>query len=644
MSRLKINHKGRGVYSPQLIEQSPPNRFIFMHQPFDVSISYINLFTTSEFTQIPPSGSFQFRFFSNDLYETKSVRVNYELAVRYRYQNDFHDIFSIPYDPYVNPLDDPLIIENDDPTALRLFLDSVYENFDRLTLLVSQDKTLLHATDASEFTYRLYYNRDILKTPTTQLLKTKKIPAFAQILLLQTWVALKDIFKALKIVSLKERWKSIIKSFYVRINQGVGIVFYNILSSNLLLKVFLQLRAVFYQNAAIQRILMLLRKNGAVLYRIVSANLTLFTQVANRVLRTITLPVRRAIGFPAKSFYRIDATTSIDRVLGRFRRGSASYVSYAQALQSWRLIKIRELLRATRNFYDVFHNHILLNSEILTKALKQTNYQIWQKYIYALRTKNVLQKNIYNATRKFQHIIRNRALHQKTSVLENVYALSRRMNRVAKAPKTHRREKLSNIIATIKISDAPLYIETQELHFKKLHEKPLNLSSLFYGCIFNYRQPYSYLLDKNRIYQTINLEYYPGPFYRVETIMYALKEAVRNIFYNTTLGVVPVRAYFPEKNITHSSFASYVVTGSGGDLTQTVSVVDEQFNGNVYSITFSGFFMNNIPPDASQYILMFDYTTKDVLLHMEIGKDYIDSINDYSSISVPNLYLSFYFG
>ncbi|NP_835671.1 hypothetical protein Rm378p084 [Rhodothermus phage RM378] len=72
-------------------------------------------------------------------------------------------------------------------------------------------------------------------------------------------------------------------------------------------------------------------------------------------------------------------------------------------------------------------------------------------------------------------------------------------------------------------------------------------------------------------------------------------------------------------------------------------MIDEQFDGNIYSITFSGFFMNNIPPDVAEYILMYDYNSGDVITHMYIGKDYIDSINDYSSISVPYLYLTFYF-
>lgn len=188
-----------------------------------------------------------------------------------------------------------------------------------------------------------------------------------------------------------------------------------------------------------------------------------------------------------------------------------------------------------------------------------------------------------------------------------------------------------------------MYGKHHWLAYKWVYSQPINhVLNQEYNLI-NYRVGYSYSFYRDKIYGFINLSYNTEPFYRKETIMNAFKEAVRNIFYGKTLSVVPVNSYYPEFNVTHSSFSLYVVTGSGGDLTQTVSMIDEQFDGNIYSITFSGFFMNNIPPDVAEYILMYDYNSGDVITHMYIGKDYIDSINDYSSISVPYLYLTFYF-
>lgn len=638
--RFKVDHKGRGVFSPLIVQQSPPNKFWFGVSHSGSTIIYLNLLTASSFPPDWYTGSIRFRFYSTDKYETKSVIFNYTLSYIYTSTNDFRDIFSVPYDPYIDPIDDPLLIENDDPTALRLFLDNNYDNPYALTLFNGYN-VVNQLLSSNEFKYILKTkNTPVNYTPTLEL-RFPNLKTFNKLLSAFVW-STEGFFKVLNISTSFNSLLNSIKNFFIKTIIKTRSLIKSTLVNKTFFKTLTGYTPVNYVLRFYQQIIKQVRFVGKIIYSTLEPYVTTRLLSFKKYLNLIANQTQRLIKLTIRTI-KLNYKTTIDRIIGLFFRGTNIYASYDIPHFDRRLLKIQEVIRTTRNFFPSFQGNILLTSVKKTQNFLLDFNQLRQILIAYHRTGNTVKNKTRAIYRQLFKTINKHTLRRAIIAGNRTNIISRKVESPINYWINATQINTSPVISRKPLISS-MYGKHRWLTYKWVYSQSVNHTLNQEYNLINYRVGYSYSLYRDKIYGFINLSYNTEPFYRKETIMNAFKEAVRNIFYGKTLSVVPVNSYYPEFNVTHPSFSLYVVTGSGGDLTQTVSMIDEQFDGNIYSITFSGFFMNNIPPDIAEYILMYDYNSGDIITHMYIGKDYIDSINDYSSISVPHLYLIFYFG
>ena len=619
--KIRVNHKGRGVYSVQFLEQHPTTIWSFLKEDIDTLNSVINLYSLS---QITSPGRFKLRFYSSDLKELKLVSVTYSLSYSFASENTFQDIFTSPYERfpsedesyyrfilnYTLGLTRSALLDN---RSNLIFLSANHLNkttkqnrpgafvsrfqkpisfltniLSRLNFIFKRNQVFNTTNKLRSYLYKLYsFIKYALQQRTISVHKTQRIVFLEKVLQNKLFISFSSTLLDLKNKTLKTLSKQVFKPQAVFLKNKVLrlVAFVN------------QKIYVFFRLARILNTVVKTSKSLSVLFSLASqvfntAHYTLskFYKLSrfDKLINYITFLINSFFVLRVVSNYQIAAKTYIKKLEAFFLQPFKALAHKTLVNRISLFIKKAFARSAKTGVKSIFQSLIVTSKE--KNALNLKTIAIKKRIDILRKQVELLKKTIFDKYASF-------SIYLSPQVLKTLLYTSRKITFVTKNIKTLNKQTFTEHILSMN------YLK-KELDFNVYYDSNIELGSDYF------------------IMQTsVNMQF--------------IKRFLEQYFSTNSFSIVPIRDQFPFANITHSNFSTYEVTGSGGSLRTDVDVLGIGVIDNYFFISFSSLFMNNIPPDVVRYFLLYNRNNYDKVFHLVPTLEILNSINDYSSISVP---------